>query len=228
MTDDGYSIPIEAPAALVAPPSPCAAREAMVADELAIAARAGVPMTTADAEQWVSRGLAIYEAVEREAPSTWTPTAPTPAEAQERATERQARKAESLAEVAASQPMMVDARLSRVAHATSVPTDRWSLAKGRVSMLLRNATPHVSPTIQAATCDQPALAERLIVLFHEAARTQGRRHSGLWGKRPRYERRNPFWGIGPGDFGKVLQRLVEDICDQSTGCPGYGPWRVDK
>lgn len=227
MTDDGYSIPIEAPPALV-PLSPPAAREAMVADEIAIAARNGVTLSAQDAERWVLRDLQVYEAVKREAPSTWTPREPGPIEAAERAAERQARKRELLSDVMASQPDLVDVRQSRVMHATSLPTDRWSLAKGRAARLLTGMVEHPNPVIAAAACDQPDLAVRLIVIMFDAARTNGRRHTGKWGKRPAYERHNPFWGVGPGDFGRVLQRLVEDVCDASTGRPGYGPWRVPK
>ncbi len=226
MTDDGYTIPIEAPPALV-PLSPPAAREAMVADEMAIYARAGVPLSSREAERMIARDLAIYEAAGREAPSTWTPSAPTPDEAQERQAERVARKNEALASVAASQPGMVDAVPSAVLQAESLPTDRWSYAKGRIARLLRGMVANTNPKIAAASCDQPALAEEVIVLHWQVAITQKRRQLGTWGPPPKGQR-NPFWGVSRKDFGRVFQRLVEDICDRSTACPGYGPWLVPK
>ena len=227
MIDDGYTIAIDRPAPF-AIPSPQAAREAMVADEIAISVRAGSPLSRTEAERLIARDLATYEAVKREAPAPWTPSAPTAEESAEIRAERRAQRAEALATADASQPAMIDARPSAVLQATSLPTDRWSLAKGRLRALLKGYGTHPNPDIAAASCDQPKLAAEIVILMHAAARTQKRRQTGRWGKPPRYERTNPFWGVSRADFGRVLQRLAENICDRSTSMPGYGPWHVPK
>lgn len=228
MTDDGYTIAIERPAPFAVHVSPQAMREAMVADELAIAARAGVPLSTRDAEAMVARDLAVFDAVEREAPAVES-GAPSAVEQAERREENTRRRAEALAEADASSAHLVDARKSAVLQAASMPTDRWSYAKGRLSRLLRGYSKHPDPAKAAANCDQPALAVEIVSLMYAVARTQAHRQAGTWPRRrPRYEESNPFWGVSRQDFGRVLMRLAEDICDRSTGMPGYGPWWVPK
>lgn len=224
---DDNSIPLPPIAPLRPPASPSDMRAGMVADELAIAARAGVKLEPREAEQLVDRDLAIFDAVARDAPAYWSPTPSSPAEQREHAAERGAKKRELLATAMAAQPELVPARKSRALQAPSLPGERWSYAKGRIKRLLAGLTPHVNPKIAASTCDQPALAEEVIVMFWQVATTQGRRQSGQWGPEPPGEH-NPFWGVSMKDFGRVLQARVESICDRSTGCPGYGPWWVPK
>ncbi len=69
-----------------------------------------------------------------------------------------------------------------------------------------------------STCEMPKLA-------WEAMRIQAfiiTRHVP-----PKFgSERNPFYGLSDVDFERKFRRLVEDLCDKSTG--RMGPWRTPK
>lgn len=216
---------------LVEPSSPSELREGMVTDEIAIAARVGVRLDRREAERIVVSDLALTDAIAREAPAEWTPAPPDPAEQAERVAERDRRIAEELARHGAEVPKGDEGysiRQSKLIHATSLPDSTWSLAKGRIARILSDRTDHPDIMVATSTCVAPALAREVIALHAFVVASLPGRHTGKWKPQRPGDEPNPFWGLAPDDFGRKFQRLIENICDRSTGIPGLGPWRVPK
>lgn len=223
MSDDG-AIPLPAIPALPVL-SPQEIREGMVADEIRMAARNGVKLEPREAERVVARDLDFFQAIQRNA--TPAPRYAETSRAQRKA-DRQDRKEQALATVNArnvTPGRAVTPRKSRVLQAKSLPTERWSYAKGRIIRICEGMSVHANPVVATRTATCPDLALEVLKLQVWAAVTHMRRHTGEWGPEPAGER-NPFWGLSPADFGRVLMRLTEDICDRSSA--KLGPWWVPK
>lgn len=217
--------------ALAAPASVSDMREGMVADEMLIAQRSGVTLDRRTAERLIASDLALTDAVEREAPAQWSPSPADAEEAEHVAAERGGRLASELAKRGASVPD-ADAgwsvRNSRVLHATSVPDSQWSRAKMRIARICAGLTPHANIMIATSTCEAPALAREIVALQAFVAASVPGRHTGKWTPQRPGDEPNPFHGLKPDDFGRKFMRMIENICDRSTGIPGLGPWRVPK
>ncbi len=103
-------------------------------------------------------------------------------------------------------------------------SERWMLAKGRLDRIMDGAGeirryPDGSYDFRAmtATCGVPGLAYEFLALwfsFDLRDAVQTRRH-------------NPFWDMSHRDASLKFVRLVEDICDRSSGT-SMGPWFVPK
>lgn len=215
---------------LAEPTSLADMREGMVADEIAIAARAGVTLGRREAERLIASDLALTDAVEREAPPVWTER-PDPERDQARIAEREARLAAELTRHGAEVPKAEDGysvRKSRLLHATSLPDSDWSRAKMRVARILAGRTDHADIRVACSTCEAPGLALEIVALQAFVVASLEGRHTGKWRPQRPGDEPNPFHGLAPDDFGRKFMRMIENICDRSTGIPGLGPWRVPK
>lgn len=107
----------------------------------------------------------------------------------------------------------------RVLHADpTTVSERWGYAAGRIKRILdgvRKDTSSLVVAVEHAEC--AALATEFADLWA---------HFKLFmGPPPKTgPDRNPFRGLSTRDAARKFQRLVEDICDRSTGIPGFGPW----
>lgn len=204
--------------AIKPPSSPQELREWMVEDYTRMHIGYGGPTDRRDVERRVLSDLAITDAVAREARYAPAPSKPDPAEVR---AERRGGLDQRAAEVGATidhGQLAVKRQPVAIAHAASLPTDRWSFAKGRLARIMSGATNHPDPKIATSTCEVPALALRAYKLFAQFA-------TARYMPRQRDEA-NPFFGLSVLDRGRLLQRMVEDICDASTG--RLGPWLVPK
>lgn len=104
-------------------------------------------------------------------------------------------------------------------------SERWRCAKARLGQILTGASPPIRFPSGAfdfrsmtATCEAPALAYKFLAHWCDfdlryVVETQ---------------KHNPYFGMSHRDASLKLARLVEDLCDASTGIPGLGAWRVEK
>ena len=216
---------------LAAPPSESDMREGMVAEEIAISARAGVSLDRRAAERLIASDLAIADAVVRESTPAWARSIPDPQESAARDAEQRQRLGAELSKRGAAVPDAdagYSVRKSKLIHATSMPDSSWSLAKGRIARILSDRTEHPDIRVACSTCVAPGLALEIVALQAFVMASLEGRHTGKWRPERPGDEPNPFWGLSPDDFGRKMMRLIEDICDRSTGIPGLGPWRVPK
>lgn len=110
---------------------------------------------------------------------------------------------------------------SRVLHGNPVAiSERWGCAAGRIKRILEGANRKTSSLVVAVESSEGKLA----VLATEYAE--------LWANFLLREQpapltgndRNPFRGMVTRDAARKFQRMVEDICDRSTGVLGH--WYV--
>lgn len=218
------------PPPLVAPRSPQEMLAWAVEDRAAMMARAGVTVDRHALAKSIAADFEIADAFDRQA------AAPSPADRQRAAATVKAKRVEARAKrdreagmgsatPTAPSGRVVEAR-SKILHARSAPTSRWSYAKGRLARIVEGMTPHSNLKIACSTCEMPALALEVFRLQGFVYASQAGRHTGKW-KAPRPgDEANPFHGLDPIDFGAKFQRMIEDICDRSTS--KLGPWWVPK
>jgi hypothetical protein len=108
---------------------------------------------------------------------------------------------------------------TRVLHGDPTKvSERWGYAAGRIKRILEGVRRDTTSLVVAV---EDAELGKLATEFGE-----------LWscfktftGPPPKTgPDRNPFRGLSVRDAARKFQRLVEDICDRSTGIPGLGPW----
>jgi hypothetical protein len=216
---DERPIPALRPAA-----SPQELREWTVEDYTVMARAMGLPSDRETIERQAVSDLSLYDAIQREDYRT-PPSAPSP---EKQAEERQSRAQNldvHMAEKHGAQVMRGDEKVvsqrGKIMHATSAPTDRWSNAKARVFRICQGRTNHPDPVVATSTCEMPKLA---LALFKIQAFVITR-HVPPW-KLPPGSEANPFFGLKPDEYMKKMQRMIEDVCDKSTG--RMGPWHVPK
>ena len=204
--------------ALVPPRSPQELREWTVEDFTVMNRSQGLPDAREVVERQVVRDLELYDAVKREHP---VPLAPTPSDvAEQRATRQEkidARAAEKGATIQ-RQPGQVVSRPNIIEHGRPTPGSRWSYALGRLKRIVAGATNHPNPVIATSTCEMPKLALEVYRMYAQVATRRVPMRPG--------DEANPFYGLSQVDFGRVLQRKIEDIADRSSG--RLGPWFVPK
>lgn len=133
-----------------------------VEDRAAMMARAGVSVDRYALAKSIAADFEIADAFDRQA------TAPSPADRQRAAATVKAKRVEARAKrdreagmdsatPSAPSGRVVEAR-SKILHARSAPTSRWSYAKGRLARIVEGLTPHSNPKIACSTCEMPALA----------------------------------------------------------------------
>lgn len=216
--------------ALAAPESPSDLREGMIAEEITIAQRAGVNLDRRTAEKWIASDLALSDAVARESTPAWAKRIDAEAKAQA-AADQARRLADELGKRGAAVPDAdagYSVRKSKLIHAASMPDSTWSLAKGRIARILSDRTEHPDIMVATSTCVAPGLAREVVALQAFIMDSLEGRHTGKWRPQRPGDEPNPFHGLKPDDFGRKFMRMIEDICDRSTGIPGLGPWRVPK
>lgn len=103
-------------------------------------------------------------------------------------------------------------------HASPRPGSKWSFAMGRLARILqRPNTPSRTPW---KDCEIPHLAERAHKLQAFIALDPQRRMKKVGGER------NPFYRLSDRDFERKFRRMIEDICDESSG--RLGTWWTPK
>ncbi len=193
-------------------------REATVRDYTRAAERAGAP---SDARTIERQAVADCELVDRynagnPAPDPAKVGAARKAEKVKRAAKRANAYADAGLEVVA--PMRTTPQIVRTAHMPCETDTRWMLARGRAKRILEGTAASSDPFTATRTATIPDLAFRLMRIYADFATRNIPRRQG--------DEANPFFGLKPGDTARVLQRLVEDVCDASSG--RMGPWFVPK
>lgn len=219
MNDQIATIP-----AIRQPSSPHEARDWIVEDYSRMAqcygGYAGTDTPRADIERRVVRDLIVTDAVTREEAGRIRPgpSADSLADKQAKRARSSDRRVSEIGGTIDRGQIQVQRATVPIAHATTLPTDRFSFAKGRLMRIMAGASRHPDPAVSTSTCEIPELALRAFKLYA---------HFALARHRPRQcDEQNPFYGLSLLDRGRLLQRMVEDICDASTG--RMGPWLVPK
>ena len=106
----------------------------------------------------------------------------------------------------------------------SAAADRWTHAQGRIMQILEPQgvidssmeMKDVPTRLEAMwkNAKVPQLARMVLEIF-SWANMSGKKH-----------RLNPFYGLGPRDMQRKYVRMIEDVCDASTGIPTLGPWYI--
>lgn len=104
-------------------------------------------------------------------------------------------------------------------------SERWQAAKGRLMRILAGCgEPTRLPSgaydfrAMTATAECPGLAYTFLCHWFDFDLRY----------EPKTARHNPYFMMSHRDASLKLARLVEDLCDQSTGIPGLGAWRTEK
>jgi hypothetical protein len=191
-------------------------RERMIRSYSAGYKRAGIAMTPREIEQQVVSDCEIVDAaLARGEISNSPPPGAKPAPARPRT--------DHVAKAAADSGMRLgtggDIVRFRVLHEDPTKvSERWGYAAGRIKRILEGVRRDTSSLVVAV---EDAELGKLATEFAD-----------LWshfktfmGPAPRTgSDRNPFRGLTPRDAARKFQRMVEDLCDRSTGIPGLGPW----
>lgn len=193
-------------------------REATIRDYTRAAERAGV---TVDARAIERQAVADCNTADRynaanPAPSAAQVSKVRAAEKAKRAARRASVYADAGLEVVA--PMQSTPQIVRTAHLPCETDTRWMLARGRAKRIMEGTAAHSDPFVATRTATVPDLAYRLMRIYADFATRNIPRRPG--------DEANPFANLKPGDTARVLQRLVEDVCDASSG--RLGPWFVPK
>lgn len=191
-------------------------KERTVRDYKRWAERAGLPVDMAAIERLAVADCELGEAVERDRAPV-TPAPPDPEKEREKRDELDRQAAEAGASIVRDQRKVVRKKLAAL-HATPKPGSRWSLALGRLARIVSGATPSTDRKKMVSTCEIPSLAWEALRIH---AYVVTRHIPPRFGDEP-----NPFYGLTDRDFTRKFQRMVEDICDRSTG--RMGPWFVPK
>lgn len=193
-------------------------REATVRDYTRAAARVGADTTAREIER---QAVADCQMVDRFNAANPAPSAAkvSKARADEKA-KRAAKRANVYADAGLEvvAPMRTTPQIVRSAHMPCETDTRWMLARGRAMRILEGTAANADPFVATRTATIPDLAYKLMRIYADFATRNIPRREG--------DERNPFAGLKAGDTSRVLQRLVEDVCDASSG--RMGPWFVPK
>lgn len=221
--DDGP--PMVAPALPPMRPitDPRVLRDRTVADYMRNMGAPGMPATPDGIEALAVADLNLSDAFRRDEPAPLPRKPMDPAEAQARADEAVAAKVRETGAEVTRAPRDLGPQFDLPPEYGA--SERWQAAKYRLAMIMRGASPPIRRPdgsfdfrSMTATCEAPALAYKFLCHWFDhdlryVAQTQ---------------RHNPYFGLSNRDASLKLARLVEDLCDQSTGIPGLGAWRVEK
>lgn len=190
-------------------------RERMIAGYTRSYAHSQIPMTPREIEQQV---VADCELVDAARAAGDIDTAPRSAPVQPPAP-----RPDPVAQAAAENGLRTNAsgQIVRFRVLHDDPTkisERWGYAAGRIKRILegiRRDTSSLVVAVEHAECGK--LATEFADLWAHFKQ--------FMGPPPKTgPDRNPFRGLSTKDAARKFQRLVEDICDRSTGIPGFGPW----
>ena len=198
-----------------------ALREATVRDYRRNAERAGIAADPLMLERLALADCELYAATQREAPVTWT-AAPDPETEARRASDLQRIMAEETGAELVDEDMYVVREHHPLLTDVPKPQSRWSNAVARCGRITAGLSARSGKRTRRDfdSCAMPDLAwdlwriQCLAVLRHVPPALLGEA--------------NPFFGLSSFDFQRRLERMVEDICDRSTGHPGFGSWRTPK
>lgn len=185
-----------------------ALKDATVRDYRRALERAGQRVDSQALERLAVSDLELADNFEHEArPKTKAP-------ARDKAAERKSVEQEAQAAGASIVTGKTIKREIASLHAKARPGSRWSFAMGRLARILaRPSIPSKTPWVD---CEMPALAKRVyemqaFVVFRSMEKVGAQL--------------NPFFGLSDLDFERKFRRMVEDVCDASTGKMGH--WYVD-
>lgn len=197
--------------------SPLAIRDATIRDHTAAYARAGIAIDPRQIERQAVSDCEVYDRVTAAQPIVVKQTEAQLAEVRALLLAERDEEAARSAGAVSVQPDRVVSSIVKSAHLPPTGT-RWPWAMGRAARLMAGATSSKDFAVMCSTCEDPALAFRLARIYADfATRHQPRRLT---------DEPNPFFALSRKDCGRVLERLVEDVCDASTG--RMGPWFVPK
>ena len=204
MQQQGYR-----PAPLVPLKSPLELRDLTIRDYKRSHERIGMPIGTADVERLARNDLELVDAYQRGVDRS-PPTKPrepkpkrqiiTPQEDANLPKMKAAPKHRDRPNVLYGDVMKVSAR--------------WPYALGRIRRIVEGTSPSSKREVVVATAECPKLAMEVWELLAN------------YQLRYRNSRMNPFRDLTDFDAQRKMQRMVEDICDRSSG--KLGPWFVPK
>jgi hypothetical protein len=195
---------------------PQTVRERMIRSYTAGYRRAGIAMTPREIEQQVVSDCEIVDAARARGEIA---NGPRPGAAAEPAKSRTDHVAKAAAETGTR--VNPDGQIVRFRVLHEDPTkvsERWGYAAGRIQRILEGVRKDTSSLVVAVEdAELGKLATEFADLWAHFKTFMG--PPPKTGQDP-----NPFRGLSPRDAARKFQRLVEDICDRSTGIPGLGPW----
>lgn len=205
--------------------TPLQLKEATVRDYRKAAERAGVPVDMREIEAQAIADCHVHDGVTRDAKPRRQQTPEELAEVRRLRRESVEREQAQVGAVAV-RPKDIRRRVVRQMHAKPESDSRWEAALVRIARLLRGVKAPIGrmSNIDAARrymfedCEIPHLADeidrvRALMVVRDRMPRPG-------------DEPNPFFGMNKDDAGDLLQRMLEDICDRSTG--KCGPWLVPK
>jgi len=195
---------------------PQTVRQRMIRSYTAGYRRAGIAMTAREIEQQVVSDCEIVDAARARGEIS---NGPQPGAASEPAKPRADHVARAAAET--GMRMNPDGKIVRFKVLHEDPTkvsERWGYAAGRIKRILEGVRKDTSSLVVAVEdAELGKLATEFADLWAHFKTFMG--PAPRTGPDP-----NPFRGLSTRDAARKFQRLVEDICDRSTGIPGLGPW----
>jgi hypothetical protein len=191
-----------------------ALKDATVRDYRRWTERAGERVDMAAIERQAVADCEVADkAIREQAARAHVVAAPDPEKEAEKAAELSRQVAETGAELLDDAGAITSRRTLLTSKA--MPKSQWSYAMGRVARILEG-TPHNPPP--------GSLQHDLLRLKAWAAMRIPKRARHLIATRRAKDEQNPFDGKSERDFNRMLQRMIYDICDKSTG--KFGPWWV--
>jgi hypothetical protein len=219
VTDD--SITVDVGPAPIPCSSPLELKARMMEDYTSKAGTFGLPKEPSEIERLVLHDLRLADAFRRDEGPVPERVAPS---AEDIAKRRLAAQVAVAEQTGGNGALVMGAAPTEWGPTLDLPpsiamSERWSLAKGRLVRIMDGASEPVRRggaydfRAMTATCGYPAGAYAFLSLwfsFDLRGAVQTRRH-------------NPFYGLSHRDASLKFVRLVEDICDQSTGT-SMGSW----
>jgi hypothetical protein len=201
-------------------------KDATVRDYRKIAERSGRPVDMRAIEALAVSDCQVYEGVSREAPKVPKQTPEQLAEVRRIRRESREREQAAAEGIVPINPGMVKRRRVKQMHTAPEADSRWHLAMVRIARLLKGIKPAIGHyknidemrRVMFEDCEVPHLAAeidriRALMVVRDRMPRPG-------------DEPNPFFGMNKTDAGNLLQRMLEDVCDLSTG--KCGPWRTPK
>lgn len=187
-------------------------KQATVRDYKRWAERAGQSVDANELEKQAVADLQLADNYDAGRTSV-TPKKPDPERQRAQRESLAEQAAESGAEIVGSQERVVTRRFASL-HAKSVPGSRWSYAMGRLARILER--PPIPSRRPWEDCQIPKLAKEVYRLKAFIELDPMRRMEKVG------DEVNPFYGLSDKDFERKFRRLIENICDRSTG--RLGQW----
>lgn len=188
--------------------SPLELKEATIRDYMRNGERGGMPSSRADVEKLAKADLEMVDAYKRGIDlSPKLPKKRVKRDVIVPPTEMPGPQVRQGAPAKRDRPDVLYAQAHKVSQ-------RWPFAMGRIKRIIDGATQSASNAVLMSTCECPDLALEV------------RRLHADYLMRGRISKHNPFSGLSEDDARRKMIRMVEDICDKSSG--RLGPWWIPR